>query len=538
MSTATRPEGNDTTAAPSGRREPGPGPRLTRSGTVGLLVKLSALAVVNALGVYGLIALFANASWLGFAAMGVGLVVVDYVYFGKRAVAAKYLVPGLVFLLVYQVYVVLYTGVSAFTNYGDGHNNTKATAIATILSSNEDRVPDSPAYRLSVLSKDATLYFLVTDPAGKVSLGSAKQPLHPVGDAVKDSSGKAVSLPGYRTLSFTDLLAQQQKVTNLRVPFAQTGAGSLRTTDGSNAYVYRSTLRFDKARNEIVDTSTGQTYRDNGRGYFVDASGNTLEPGWQVFVGFENFTKILTDPNIRGPFAAVLTWTFALAGLSVLTTFAMGLLLAVALNDERMRGRRVYRSLLLMPYAVPAFMSALVWAGLFNTDFGFINAVLLHGAAIPWLSDPWLARFAVIFVNLWLGFPYMFLVSTGALQSIPTDIIEAARVDGASAWRIFASVKLPLLLVSLAPLLISSFAFNFNNFNLIYMLTGGGPKDLSAKVDVGATDILISFVYKIAFGGQDRQYGFASAVSILIFIIIASISAISFRRTRTLEELN
>jgi arabinogalactan oligomer/maltooligosaccharide transport system permease protein len=174
---------------------------------------------------------------------------------------------------------------------------------------------------------------------------------------------------------------------------------------------------------------------------------------------------------------------------------------------------------------------------MFNRDYGFINTTLLGGATIPWLTDPWLAKAAIIVLNLWLGFPYMFLITTGALQSIPHELYEAARIDGAGGWRIFRTMTLPLLLVSTAPLLISSFAFNFNNFNVVYLLTKGGPDDLSAPVDVGATDILITFVYRIAFGGTNRQYGLACAISILIFLIVATVSAISFRRTRALEDL-
>jgi arabinogalactan oligomer/maltooligosaccharide transport system permease protein len=141
-------------------------------------------------------------------------------------------------------------------------------------------------------------------------------------------------------------------------------------------------------------------------------------------------------------------------------------------------------------------------------------------------------------VNLWLGFPYMFLICTGALQAIPDDIVEAATVDGAKPWAIFRLIKLPLLLVTMAPILIASFAFNFNNFNLIYMLTGGGPRDHSASVNVGATDILISMVYKVAFTGQARDYGLASAFTIIIFILVATIAVVSFRKTKVLEELN
>jgi arabinogalactan oligomer/maltooligosaccharide transport system permease protein len=209
------------------------------------------------------------------------------------------------------------------------------------------------------------------------------------------------------------------------------------------------------------------------------------------------------------------------------------------LNHPTLRGKKIYRVLVILPYAFPAFLSGLVWAGLLNPQFGFVNQVLFGGADIPWLTEPWLARFSVILVNLWLGYPYMFLVCTGALQSLPEELDEAARVDGASPWRVFRSIKLPLLLVSVAPLLIASFAFNFNNFNVIYMLTRGWPRFTDTTFDIGSTDLLITMVYKVAFGqGGARDYGLASALSILIFLLVAVVSIIAFRRTKALEEIN
>jgi arabinogalactan oligomer/maltooligosaccharide transport system permease protein len=179
---------------------------------------------------------------------------------------------------------------------------------------------------------------------------------------------------------------------------------------------------------------------------------------------------------------------------------------------------------------------------MFNTNAGFINTSILNlhkGHMIPWLTDPTWAKFAILLCNLWLGFPYMFLITTGALQAIPSELTESAMIDGATNWQQFRLIKLPLLLISLAPLLISSFAFNFNNFTVIYLITGGGPSgDPSLRVDAGGTDILISFVYKIAFStGVGADYGLASAFSVLIFFIVGGISFFSFRRTQFLEDL-
>jgi len=139
-------------------------------------------------------------------------------------------------------------------------------------------------------------------------------------------------------------------------------------------------------------------------------------------------------------------------------------------------------------------------------------------------------------VQLWLGYPYMFLVTTGALQAIPNELSEASRIDGAGAWQSFRRIVLPLLMVALTPLLISSFAFNFNNFNAIYLTTEGAPFPVDNPLN-GATDLLITYTYRLAFGGSGAQYGYAAAISIFIFLIVGTISAIAFRRTRAQEEV-
>lgn len=200
-----------------------------------------------------------------------------------------------------------------------------------------------------------------------------------------------------------------------------------------------------------------------------------------------------------------------------------------------MRGQKIYRAILIIPYALPIFMTALVWKGMLNRDFGIINQIL-GGNEIWWLGDPWLAKISLLVVNLWIGYSYMFLVVTGALTSIPGDLKEAAFVDGASGWKAFRTVVLPLLMVSVSPLLIASFSFNFNNFTLVELLTGGGPFP-GSPVDGGQTDLLITYTYRLAFGTADQQLGFASAISMLIFIIVAGISTYGFRLTKRLEEI-
>jgi len=163
----------------------------------------------------------------------------------------------------------------------------------------------------------------------------------------------------------------------------------------------------------------------------------------------------------------------------------------------------------------------------------------LFHISTPWLTDSLWARLAVLIVELWITFPYMFLITTGAIQAIPQDIIEAAEIDGASPIKSFRLIKLPLVLRTVAPLLVASIAMALNNFGVIYLLTGGGPTFPNSNGNAGATDILISYTYKLAFNGQEgNNYGLASALSILNFILVGCISIYGLRRIKTMEGVN
>jgi ABC-type sugar transport system permease subunit len=192
---------------------------------------------------------------------------------------------------------------------------------------------------------------------------------------------------------------------------------------------------------------------------------------------------------------------------------------------------------MLIPYAMPAFIAVLIWRGLLSEQLGPINATLnaWFGWAPEWFQDPFWARVGVLVVQMWLGFPYMMLICLGALQSIPSEIYEASQVDGASAWQRFWSLTLPLLLVAVGPILISSFAFNFNNFGVIRLYNQGGPP---ITPSAGWTDILISYTYRIAFSAGQTDYGLASAITIVIFFIVLVITVLNFRFTGTWEEVS
>ncbi len=247
------------------------------------------------------------------------------------------------------------------------------------------------------------------------------------------------------------------------------------------------------------------------------------------FVGLRNFITILSGDEVR-EFARVLAWTLVWAGGSVVLSIGMGLFLAMGLNKPEIRFRNLYRTLFIVPWAIPAFISVLMWQGLLNSNEGAIN--VLTGLNIRWLDDPFWAKISVLVVNVWLGFPFMMTVCLGALQSIPKELYESASVDGAPATKQFFNITLPMIRSAMLPVLISSFAFNFNQFTAIYLLTKGGPAVKGSAA--GATDILITYSYKLAFGLY--QYGMACAYAIIIFLIVASLSGVNFRLTGAYDD--
>ena len=509
----------------------------------GFIVKLLLMGVVNALGVTVILAAVRTESWIILVASVVLLLAADVVYFTKKALPLKYLFPGLVFLLIFQIFTLGYTGYVAFTNYGTGHAGSMQQAIDATLIQGERRVAGAVDYpRAIVEGFGGELGFAINDE-GVVRVGSALEPLSEVADAELGSTGAPTAVPGWTVVPRATLLtdqALQKEVVSLRVPVSDdANDGSLRTREGSTGVIYTSTLEWDAAAQTMTDKVTGTVYEPDARGNFVAADGSRLPTGWYVTVGFDNFVRAVTDADLALPLLQVTIWTFAFAILTVLTSFGLGLLFAMIYNDPRVRGRRLIRTLFILPYAFPAFMSALLWRGMLNSEFGVVNDLFFFGADINWLGDPWLARGAILFVNLWLSYPYWFLVCTGALQAMPGETLEAATIDGAGRFRQFRSIILPLLLVSTAPLAIASFAFNFNNFTIIYMLTGGGPNFADSATGLGGTDILISAIYQISgVAGGTADYGLASALSILVFIVIGVISALAFRQTRKLEELS
>jgi len=461
---------------------------------------------------------------------------INFVYLTKTSIPLKFFLPGLLFLLAFVVGPVLYTlSMSGFT-YQTGNTLSKEDAIVQIEKLGKVGDENGTIFDVGVGKTKANelgiIYFDSLTNEFAISTANART-VEPASTIVKDDLDLPSSSPNFRPLTDEELSVVDAQISELK--FFYNDEFYLGLEGFQAASLYKPSLQRDQATGDFKSPVTGDIYRDNGRGNFANLNDgeDKLQPGWRAPIWFENYTKLFTDERLRTPFIEVFLWTISFAALSVLTTFALGLLLALALN-KAIRGRRIYRSILILPYAMPSVMSILIWGGMFDTEFGAINN--LFGTDVAWFQNAAFARTAVIVVNLWLGFPYFYLVASGALQAIPAELSEAAAIDGASPRQIFNKITLPLLLKILSPLLIASFAYNFNNFNLIYLLTGGGPiAQLDGEI-AGATDILISYTYKIAFNEGNSNLGLASAISVLIFLLVASISLYGLKKSKVLED--
>lgn len=475
--------------------------------------------------------------------LGVVTLMVNVVLLLERFSPVRWMLIGLSFMVIFVIYPIFFTVYVAFTNYGDGHLVTKEQALQQILTRNylpeEGRAFSWTAFR----SADNEHYILwLIDSDGTGLLAKENEEIRSVapgeeGVGPLDANGIPESIEGYTRLNAI-LAATDRNLPNIL--FGEEGR-TVQVRSPSEAAELVPLYVYDEEADAIIDQQTGLVYA-NVDGTFTSQQGQQLRPGFRAFIGWENFTQFFTSRSLRGPLARILTWNFIFPILSVLSTFALGLAIAIMFNEKNFPLKRTIRSFLLIPYTIPGLITIIIWRGMMNPEIGVINRTLgnLFNVSIPWFTDANWAKFAILLVNLWLGYPYFMLICSGALQAIPSDLYEAARVDGANIWQQFRRITLPLLLVAVGPLLIASYVFNFNNFNLIYLFISGGPPIAGATAQAGHTDILISYVYKMAFegGGRGVQYGLASAITIVIFFIVGALTLFQFRFTNMWEEVS
>ncbi len=500
-------------------------------------IRLVGIAAIDALLLWLTLRLASD----GFLFIGLAFLLVAVfltsVFLLRALVAYRWMAAGLSLMLVFTVYPIFYTFVIASTNTGHGHILTKEQAIASL--ERQTYTPeDSQSYHWTAFQSpggEFALWLQAGDSPALLArpgkpLVAAAPGEHGVGEL--DADGIPLTLDGYTRL-------ERRQVVPLINTLGQIEFGeppdTVKIKSMSEATRLEPRYRYDPAQDAIIDQSTGTVYTPR-KGTFVSAEGERLTPGFFVGVGLNNFERFFASSALRGPLFQIVVWNFAFAFFSVLLSFALGLFIAVLFDD--LPGKRIIRALLIIPYPIPALVSILIWRNLLNPDFGAITRVLedTFGTAPNWLLDPAWARIGVIMINMWLSYPYFYIISSGALQAIPRELFDAAAVDGANVWDRFRRITLPLLLNIVSPLLIASFSFNFNNFNLIYIFNQGRPPIAGTPIPAGHTDILLSFVYKLAFTSAQSDYGLASAISIVLFVFVAAITWLQFRYTRALED--
>jgi maltose/maltodextrin transport system permease protein len=460
-----------------------------------------------------------------------------WTYTSARTHALRYLFPGIATAIVFVIFPMLYTIGIGFTNYSSNnlleHDRVRAYLI-------EESVPDPASLRHFTLHAEGSQFRLhLRTPDGARAWTTGAIAL----DAPVSTPAAARELPLAPAAAATgDALPVKAVVDHLPALKALTllepGGATLQLT-GLREFMHLQPLYTAASDGALTDRLTGTVYRaDMASGFYTSADGDRLQPGFRVGVGLRHYATIFSEGKFREPFLSVFVWTVTFSALTVVFSAALGLLLAVLLNWEALPFKGAYRLVLFLPYAVPGFISILVFKGLFNQNLGEINLILngLFGIRPAWFSDPFLAKCMLLFVNVWLGFPYMMVLCSGLIKSIPADLYEASAVVGAGPWTNFRRITLPLILKPLTPLLISAFAFNFNNFVLISLLTGGRPDQLDTTLPAGTTDILVSYTWRIAFQDSGQQFGLASAISTVIFLIVAAVTLVQMRFTRIADQ--
>ncbi len=499
-----------------------------------------------------LIALDASVVWflnrltsLGYlplaAAIFIILAFVNIVLLRREAYPVRWMVVGLVFMALFTIYPIIFTVWVSFTNYGEGHLVTREQALDQIL--RQLYLPEAGvAYTWTAFRSPEGDYALwLKDAEGNGYLAKPGEPLTQpqpgeMGIGELDANGIPVTIEGYQRLNAI-VAATDQNLTEIL--FGEEGR-TIQVRSPSEAAELLPLYVYDSERDAVINQETGVLFQ-NMRGTFTSPDGTVLRPGFVQSVQVANFRQFFTSPALRGPLVRILAWNFGFAFFSLLLNFSLGLAIAILFNDRLFPFKKLIRSLLIVPYTVPALITILIWRGMLYPPLGVVSRALeaLLGWAPPWFTNEWWAKIAILIVNLWLSYPYFMLICSGALQSISEDYYDAARVDGASPGQQFRNITLPLLLVAVGPLLVASFTFNFNNFNLIYIFNAGGPPMSGTPTPAGHTDILISYVYNLAFAAsRGVNYGFASAITIVIFFIVGAITLFQFRYTRMWEEVS
>ncbi|CDT40985.1 Maltose transport system permease protein malF [Vibrio coralliirubri] len=506
-------------------------------GSKSVFIKWGLLGSVGLINGYATILMYSRGE-LAFALLTVILTALAlYIFGSKKTYAHRYIYPGIAGMILFILFPLAYTVGLAFTNYS-AKNQLSLERTQTVLLDRSFQSGESYPFTLyktddghQIVVKDGD-QLLATDVFSLEGMTATDMDLSAI-ESVQGEKEKIKAIIQNRSaISGVDFHlpnGDDIRMSGLR-KFAAVAPLYTLQDDGETLYNNESgeTLKPN------MEVGFYQPVDDKG-----EFKGNTISPGFVVEIGTANFERVWKDDGIKEPFISIFIWTVVFSICTVAFTLAIGLILANVVQWEELKGRAVYRVLLILPYAVPAFISILIFKGLFNQSFGEINMVLesIFGLSPNWFSDPILAKTMVLIVNTWLGFPYMMILCMGLLKAIPEDLYEASAIDGANFIDNFKRITFPLMIKPLTPLLIAAFAFNFNNFVMIQLLTNGGPNMIGTSEPAGYTDLLVSYTYRIAFeGGGGQDFGLASAIATLIFLLVGALALLNLRFTKLTQD--
>ena len=471
----------------------------------------------------------------------IAVVFIVAVSFNKSLVPWRWLSAGLVMALLFTIFPILYTFYLSFTNMSGGNLTTKTQAINRIsaeLFTPEDEQPYSwTAYRkgnnyLLLLYREPQ-----PDPEGAdsppdkyfiVKPGSPIEPYNVSGFT------KPLTIEDYTEVRGASVMQSLKILGDLEFGEAPR---FIRILSLQEAAVQLQIYTYDADTDAFTDNRNGEIYSPV-RGVFTSASGRKLIPGFIINIGMDNYKRFLGNSGFLRPVFGIFLWNVIFAVFSVSIAFGIGIMIALLFDD--LKYRKIIRTLLIIPYPIPVLVSIMVWRALLNDNMGLITTIIsnIFGASPKFFTNVGWTRFALIILNVYLSYPYFYVLSSGALKSIPSELFEAAAIDGASSFTVTRKIIMPMVMRILAPLVLASICFNFNNFTLIWGFNQGMPAMADTAVPMGYTDLLISFIFRLGFSSSSAaDYGFVASITVMLFLVVALMVFFQIRNLKTIKDI-
>jgi len=494
------------------------------------IIKIAGTAVFCFFGCFFMFRLFRD----GFHAFGVFIgaatCFITLVMLRKSLTYWRWLAAGLVMAVLFTVYPILYTVYLSFTNMSGGHLLTKAQVVQR-LSEQMYNPEDGGSWDLTVYRKGND-FMLLLHKDGVFSTIKPEGALER--REIDEPSGETPSkIDNYKKMSPAEVMQNLQALGKLdfgKPPFV------VKIISLQEASVQLPLYAYNSAEDTFTDNRDKEIYR-SVLGTYTSQSGKTLAPGYFTGIGWRNYTRFLSNTGYLKPIFGILVWNITFSLFSVLISFGLGMMIALLFED--LKYRRLIRTLLIVPYPIPVLVSIMVWKGLLNENMGLVTTVItnIFGSSPKFFTDLNWTRFALILINVYLSYPYFYVLTSGALKAIPKDLFEAASIDGARPFTVVRKIVLPLVMRILSPLVIASFCFNFNNFTLVWGFNAGGPPMADTAVPMGYSDLLISFIYRLGFSSSNAaDYGFSAAITVMLFILVALMVFFQTLNTKTIKE--